>query len=88
MPFLLTSVPPEQGKMSAGGVIAHLIAKCGGNVHERDVVKIAASSVWDGTPRNAADLEIESIFFSDDKPGQWISCDFKALRIKPKHDTV
>jgi hypothetical protein len=39
-------------------------------------------------PQNAADLGPDSELFSKNKPDQWISWDFKALRIKPKHDTV
>jgi hypothetical protein len=56
-----------QGKMPASDVIAHLMAKCGGNVHDKGAVEITASSVWDDPPRNAADLgNTNSWFVSDD----------------------
>jgi hypothetical protein len=89
--FPFTSDPPKSGKMPAGGVIAHLTAKYGGNLHDNGAVEITASSVGhsDCTPRNAADLgNKDSYFCSDDKPGQWISWDFKALRIEPTHYTI
>jgi hypothetical protein len=53
------------------GVISYLRAKCGGNVHDRGVVEITASSVLDGwNPQNAADLGHDSYFCSEDKPAQ------------------
>jgi hypothetical protein len=75
--------------MPAGGIISHLTAKCGDNIHDRGVVEIAASSV-SGTqyPRNAADLESETLFQSESIPGQWICLDFKTLRIEPTHYTI
>jgi septal ring factor EnvC (AmiA/AmiB activator) len=44
--FSFTSDPPEKGKMPAGGVIAHLTAKCGGNVHDKGAVEITASGAY------------------------------------------
>jgi hypothetical protein len=70
--FLFTSDPPEQEKMPAGDVIAHLTAKCGGNVHDKGVVEITASSVspypshCKFAPRNAADLGTFPQFCSED----------------------
>jgi hypothetical protein len=45
-----------QGKIPAGVVIAHLTAKCSGNVHDKGVVEITASNVRDGGPQNVANL--------------------------------
>jgi hypothetical protein len=45
LPF--TSDPPNKpgkGQMPAGGLIAHLTVKWGGNVHEKGAVEITASS--------------------------------------------
>jgi hypothetical protein len=52
--FLFTSDP-------LGGLISHLTAKCSGNVHDKGVVEITASSLEFAThakfaPRNAADF--------------------------------
>jgi hypothetical protein len=55
-------------------------------------VEITASSVYsnspDCAPRNAADFGTNSEFCSEDKPGQWICWDFKALRIEPRYYTI
>jgi hypothetical protein len=79
--------------MPAGGVIAHLTVKCGGNIHDKGAVEVTASSVaergenWRAF-RNAADLGTDSCFWSNDRPGQWICWDFKALRIEPTRYTI
>jgi hypothetical protein len=79
----------EQGerKMPAGGLIAHLTAKGGGNVHEKGVVEITASSVASTSsgyaPRKAANLKTCSHFYSKNHPGGWICWDFKILGIEP-----
>jgi hypothetical protein len=40
-------------------------------------------------PRNAADFgNKDSFFWSQDKPGQWICWDFKALKVEPTHYTI
>jgi hypothetical protein len=71
------------------GIISYLTAKCDGNVHDRGVVKITASSVSRTYyPQNAADLEDNPSFRSEDEPGQWICLDFKTLRIEPTHYTI
>jgi hypothetical protein len=70
------------------GIICYLTVKCGGNVHDKDVVEITASSS-SNSARNAANLEDSSLFYSDYyKPGQWICLDFKTLRIEPTHYTI
>jgi hypothetical protein len=54
------------------GAIAHLTAKCGGDVHDENAVNIMASSIC-FTPRNAADLGgKDSYFLFQDEPDQWI----------------
>jgi hypothetical protein len=71
------------------GVISYLTVKCSGNVHDRGVVEITASSVsYTDYPRNTADLGTNSDFWSEDEPGQWICLDFKTLRIEPTHNTI
>jgi hypothetical protein len=87
--FPFTSDPPERGKMPPGGIISYLTAKCDGNIHDRGVVEITASSVfWTDYPRNTADLGTDSYFKSEDEPRQWICFDFKSLRIEPTHYTI
>jgi hypothetical protein len=40
MQFMLISNPPERGEMPVGGIISHLPATCGGNVHEEAPVDL------------------------------------------------
>jgi hypothetical protein len=89
--FPFTSDPPEKGKMPEGGTIADLTAKCGGNVGDKGVVTITASSICrrDSAPRNVADLaNKDSEFCSANKPHQWSDWDFKELKIEPTHSTI
>jgi hypothetical protein len=66
-----------------------LTAKCRGNVHDKGVVEITASSVYSNfTPRNVADLGINWDLLSQNKPSQQICWDFKVFRIEPKHHTI
>jgi hypothetical protein len=79
----------EKRQIALSGIISHLIAKCGGNVHDRGVVEITASSVFDTNySRDAADLGTDPWFWSKNEPGQWICLDFKTLRIEPTHYTI
>jgi hypothetical protein len=72
------------------GILSYLTVKCGGNVHDRGVVKITASSVFKEqyTPRYAADFESIWSFWSKNEPEQWICLDFKTLRVEPTHYTI
>ena len=67
------------------GIIAALTRTSHGNVHDRGTVNITASSVYGGSwePKNAADLETETPYYSSDEPNVWICYDFKGKRIIP-----
>jgi hypothetical protein len=80
----------ENHQSALSGIISYLTAKCRGNVHDRGVVEITASSVCStNSPQNASNLENQDLCFcSEDKPGQWICLDFKTLRIEPMHYTI
>ena len=72
------------GANPLGGIIAHLTSECGGNVHEKKVVEVTASSCSrDNAPRNAVDLGTNSQFGSESRPDQWIRYDFKGMRVVP-----
>ena len=65
------------------GIIAHLTRQCGGNVHTQNVVKVTASSCYDGEPENVVDLESDLDFCSEDKQNSWICYDFGGQRVTP-----
>jgi hypothetical protein len=70
------------------GVIADLTRKHGGNVHERDIVKVSASSVSGNSSsygaHNAVNLvnHQQNLFHSDSTANQWLCYDFKDRRIE------
>jgi hypothetical protein len=79
----------ENRQVALSGIISYLTAKCGGNVHDRGVIEITASSVYrTAYSRNATDLGDNSYFKSQSLPGQWISFGFKPLRIEPTHYAI
>ena len=64
------------------GIITYLTHKCGGNVHENDVVEVKGSSVYESggiehAAKNAVDLGSDSSFQSKDQSKSWIRYDFK-----------
>ena len=65
------------------GSIAHLTRECGGNVHEKGIVKVTASSCWDGKPENVVDVELNKEFRSNDSRNSWICYDFGGQRMTP-----
>jgi hypothetical protein len=84
------------------GIIAHLTSECGGNVHDRHVVKVMFEKETEGDHRrsgakNAADLEVGSSFSSAFRKvredishtrNNWVRHDFKERRIVPTHYTI
>ena len=73
------------------GIIAHLTRECGGNVHEKGVVTVTASSRFELEedeegciePKNVADLGLDSCFASKDSPNSWICYEFVGRRVTP-----
>jgi hypothetical protein len=67
------------------GIIHHLTAECGGNVHDRGIVAITADRPHDDSPRwaakNIADLEADSFFDCASSPNMWVCYDFKEMRV-------
>ena len=68
------------------GIIAHLTRECSGNVHQKGVVKVTASSshsFMGAKPENVVDLGTDSILYSKDRPNSWICYDFRGRRVVP-----
>ena len=78
------------------GVIAHLTRECGGNVHEKGVVEVTASSLDDtrgapgetNAPENVVEFGSRSCFRSKHEQSQWIRYDFKERRVAPTSYSV
>jgi hypothetical protein len=91
-PLCKVGIPMQEAK-SRDGILSYLTKKHGGHVHERGLVAVTSKSFAADAARylakNAADLTCdESYFISKDEPGQWISWDFREMRIRPTHYTM
>jgi hypothetical protein len=95
------NIPPRDDPLD--GIIAFLTRKFGGNVHDKHIVSITASSQWSAGARdsghyaakNAADLKLDKGFRSGvqivpvpGEPNNWLCYDFKERKIIPTHYTI
>lgn len=77
------------------GIIRKLTQKCNGNVHDKGVVEVTASSDYgDGNsssckPKFAVDLDNkETRFVSKKKENSWLVYDFKEQKVQPTHYSI
>ena len=73
------------------GIIARMTEVYGGNVHDKGVVEVTASSVLDSArtlPKNAVDFKTFSCFVSEKEPNSWLCYDFKWWRVAPTSYTI
>lgn len=70
------------------GIIDYFGSKCGGNVHEKGIVNITASSTNHGQPSLVADRNSGGYWYSSNKPGQYIMFDFKDNAVCLSHYTL
>ena len=72
------------------GIIAHLTREFGGNVHDKNIVKVTASSAPNNCcpPKNAVDLGTDSIYVSDNETNAWICYEFKKHSVIPKSYSI
>jgi hypothetical protein len=73
------------------GIIAHLTKQIGGNVHDRGLVAISASTTSDNGSyhaKNAAGLTTDDCFESTNTPSQWICYAFNGFSVRPTHYTI
>ena len=75
------------------GIIAHLTRQCHGNVHDKGIVNVTASSCYKGAlfhPKNVASLGDNSFHGSEITwdVNQWICYDFKERRVIPTSYSV
>ena len=73
------------------GIIAYLTRECGGNVHDKGIVDVSASTVPSyvkAHPKNVVDLLTDNCYYSADKENSWICYDFKDRRVIPTSYSV
>jgi hypothetical protein len=66
------------------GIIRDLTERCGGNVHDKGVLRVVLSGgSAGGQCRHVVDLENRALYVeSVNRPGQWIAYDFKDMRVR------
>jgi hypothetical protein len=75
----------EFGGRSFAGVVHHLTS----SVQENDsTVNVTASSSDHNEPYFVADMSSRDVWFSENKPGQWLMYDFGDSRVKVTHYTI
>ena len=74
------TVPYEN--LESPGILETLSKEVRGNIHEKGVVEITASSTDHGSCFKVADRDWDDYWFSGNKPDQWICFDFKSRRVR------
>jgi hypothetical protein len=86
-----TSLVPDVNNPLLSGVISFVTARCHGNVSDKGIVVVTASSQHNDTtyvPKHAVDLTASSSFCSANQANQWIYYDFGDSRIKSTHYSI
>jgi hypothetical protein len=76
-----------QADKSLDGIISYLTKEHGGNVHEKGIVAINSKSLAHGRPSYVG-IRGPGFFISQNEPNQWISWDFRKMRVRPTHYTI
>jgi hypothetical protein len=75
-----------QPRAPLDGIMAHLATKCGGNVADKHVVEVMASSHYDrNMPKNAADVTVNTIWESISGQDAWLRYNFRDMRLRVTH---
>jgi hypothetical protein len=74
------------------GIIWYLTTKYGGNVHDRRIIEVTQSSEFNTSgsygAKNCVDLHSSSFSLTSNQPNQWLSFDFKCMRVKATHYSI
>jgi len=65
------------------GIFSYLTSKHGGNVHDKGIVSVTQSSTYSNLyAKNCVDLNSDSYSETESQPNQWISFDFKEMKVR------
>jgi hypothetical protein len=70
------------------GILSHMTAVCGGNVHERGIIEITCSSTGGQNCWRVADHNWTSHWYSDGEANSWICFNFKSRHLQLQHYTI
>jgi hypothetical protein len=85
--FNIGTIAYSEGNES-DGILRLLTRQCGGNVHQKGVVDITASSSYSGNCWQVANHEWSSTWQSNNANSSWIRFDFKEREVALSHYTV
>ena len=73
------------GQNTFDGIINYLSNKCHGNVHQKGIVNVTASSIHNSyMPHHIVDLKnYYNYFHSQNQPNSWIQYDFIDYKVRP-----
>ena len=71
----------ESKKESFKGIICHLREECGGNVHQKGIIEITASSTCNRQCHQVTDYGWNSYFNTQDEENSWVRFNFKTRRV-------
>jgi hypothetical protein len=83
-----------QPSLPLSGIISHLTTECCGNVHDRDVVHVTASSIYQNSSypncllKGATEMTDSNYFASKNEPNSWLCYDFKDSLVRPNHYSI
>lgn len=80
-----------QNQNAFKGIICHLTKECGGNVDDKGVVKVTASSIFcnSSIAKYAVDLnDCTHYFETNNIENSWLQYDFKNQKVHPTHYTI
>jgi hypothetical protein len=76
------------------GIISYLSHECGGNVVEKDIIRVFGSTQYGNyDERKIVDMNPDTYFHTENDPnskdrGQWICYDFRRMRVTPTHYSI
>lgn len=70
------------------GIFRHLSEEAKKNAHVAGIVDISASTSDHNEPYQIIDMGWDDLFFTENKPNQWIQFDFKQQSVKLDHYTI
>jgi hypothetical protein len=79
---------PFPNKPVFEGLICYLAQCCGGNPHDKGIISATGTPYNNNSshqPQNAADLQTDSYFYSQNATDQWLCYDFKDMRVAVTH---
>jgi hypothetical protein len=83
-------VCPFVSRLPFDGIIAYLTNKCGGNVHDHEVVLVTSNRTRKDQHKaeNVVELDSNNGFWSDDLPGQFLCYDFVKCKVSVTHYSI